>query len=178
VPLEAAEGGITLAEENLRLTLADCARFRTWCGATNQAAALAKIFIDDLPVPPNDQDAYTADDIIGLRPFAILMTANQAGYSKARVATETYPEAGKLAIALEENVPAHLAGDVAALERQFKNTIGVIIDELLELAYQAGYLAIDLVTFHGPLRSTKDDAVGEGDHHWAILELQYGIGVR
>jgi hypothetical protein len=178
VPLDDAEGGITLAEENLRLTLADCARFRTWTTASDQAKALARIYIDSLPNPPNDADSYSADELVALRPFAIVMTARQSGYSRGRVATETYPEAGKMAIAFEENVPASLADDVPALERQFKNTLGVIIDEMLGLAYQAGYLAIDLITFSGPVRCLKDDAVGEGDHHFAMFEIQYGVGVR
>jgi hypothetical protein len=184
MPLAAAEGGITLAEEHLRLTVADCARFRTWAlNAPDQAAALARIYIDGLPLPPEGQDAYTLEQMQALRPFAIVTTANQAGYSKGRIATATYAEVGKLAVAFEENVPANLARDIAAVERSFKNTLGTILDQMLGLAYTAPdadrqYLAIDLITFHGPLRCTQDVAVAEGDHHFAYFEVQYGVGVR
>lgn len=179
MPLAAAEGGITLAEEHLRLTVADCARFRTWAlNAPDQAAALSRIYIDGIPDHPIDQDAYTLEQMQALRPFAIVTTANQNGFSKGRIATETYAELGRLAVAFEENVPANVARDVAALERTFKNTLGVILNEMLALAYQPGYLAIDLITFHGPLRCSRDVAVAEGDHHFAYFEIQYGVGVR
>lgn len=177
--LPTAEGGITLAEENLKATLAGSARFQTWAlNAPDATAAAARIYIDDLPDPPGDQDSYTSDQICGLRPFAIIRTEPRAGYSKARVGTEAYVDAGKLHIVFEENVDPSMADDVALLERTFKNTLGVILDQMLELAYQAGYLAIDLITFHGPGRCSENEATGEGDHHYAMFEVSFGVGVR
>jgi hypothetical protein len=178
MPLEDAEAGITLVEDNLRRTLADCARFRTWAKASNQAQALARIYIDDLPEPPDDRDSYTSEEIIALRPFAIIQTAMRAGYSRGRLATGTYGEAGQLSIVFEENVDKSLARNTALLERRFKNHLGVIQTQMLELAYSATYLAIDLITFHGPMRCMKDDIPGEGDHHWAFFDVQHGIGQR
>lgn len=183
-PLDTAEGGIALAEEHARITLADCARFRSWAlQAPDREAALARIYPKGLPKPPNDQQDYSADQYQALRPFAIILTARQGGFSKGRVATGTYPEAGKLAIVLEENIPADLADDPARVERRFENTVGVIIDELLALAYTAPdtdrqYLAIDIVTFSGPTRCSETERVAQGDHHFAMLELQYGVGIR
>lgn len=177
--LPTAEGGITAAEENLKATLAASARFRTWAkNAATAAIAAQRIYIDDLPEPPSDQDGYTAEQISGLRPFAIIRTEPKGGYAKARVGTAAYAEAGKLHIILEENVDPSMADNVALLERTFKNTLGTILDELLDLAYQGGYLAIDLITFHGPGRCSENEATGEGDHHFALFEVQYGVGVR
>ena len=99
--LEPATGGITLCEEHLRRTLADCPRFRAWCGADNQAQALARIHFDDLPAPEDGAAALSEDQIIALRPFALIETGKQGGYSRGRVATETYVEAGLLWIVLE-----------------------------------------------------------------------------
>lgn len=177
--LPTAEGGITLAEENLKATLAGCARFQTWAkSAGNAALAAQRIYIDDLPDAPGDQDSYTSEQICGLRPFAIIRTEPRAGYSQGRIGTEAYVEAGKLHIILEENVEESMADDVALLERTFKNTLGVILREMLELAYQPGYLAIDLITFHGPGRCSENEATGEGDHHFAMFEVSWGVGVR
>jgi hypothetical protein len=174
--LEPATGGITLCEEHLRRTLADCPRFRAWCGADNQAQALARIHFDDLPAPEDGAAALSEDQIIALRPFALIETGKQGGYSRGRVATETYVEAGLLWIVLEENVPADLAQHTAALARKFKNTLGQIIAELLALAYEPDYLAIDQLTLHGPVRCTPETIVGEGDHQFAALEVRHGVG--
>jgi hypothetical protein len=116
---------------------------------------------------------------VALRPFAIITTTRQGGYSKGRIAApRTYAEAGSLQIVFEENVSAAAAASIEGLERTFKNTLGVILDQMLELAYGAGYLAIDLITFHGPLRCGKDDVPGEGDHHFAFFDVQHGVGQR
>lgn len=176
MPLDAAEGGITLAEENLARTLAACARFQTWCGVANETAALARIHFDALPVPENQRSVLSRDQIEGLRPFALIGTNPQGGYSRGRVATETYAEAGSLTIVLEENVPERLAHDDAAAARAFKNMLGVILGELLALAYEPTYLAIDQVTLQGPLRCHPDDVVGQGDHQFAGLAVSYGVG--
>lgn len=177
--LPTAEGGLTAAEDNLKATLAASARFQTWANsAGNAELAAARIYIDDLPEAPGDQDSYTAEQIAGLRPFAIIRTEPRAGYSKGRVGTKAYVEAGKLHIVLEENVDPTMADDVAILERTFKNTLTVILDEMLALAYEPGYLAIDLITFHGPGRCSENEATGEGDHHFAMFEINWGIGNR
>lgn len=174
-----AEGGITLAEENLKATLAGCARFREWAlNAPDATAAGLRVYIDDLPDPPGDADSYSAEQLQGLRPFAIIRTDGRGGYSKAKVATLGYAEAGKLQIWFEENVTQSDASDVMLLERKFKNTLGVILDQLLNLAYQPGYLAIDLITFNGPYRCSENEGTGEGDHHFAVFDIQYGVGVR
>lgn len=177
MPVEAAEGGISLAEENLARTLSDCARFRAWAGANNQAQALKRIYFDALPPPEGDRAAHTRDSIEKLRPFAMISTIPQNGYSRGRVGTETYAEAGNLIIVLEENVPDNLAADDAAASRRFKNTLGVIIDELLALAYQPTYLAIDQVGLQGPMRCHPDDVEAQGDHQLAFLAVAFGVGL-
>lgn len=176
MPVAAAEGGITLAEENLARTLAACARFQTWCGVASAGLALARIYFDALPLPENDKSAMARDQIVGLRPFALISTNPQNGYSRGRVGTQTYAEAGSLMVVLEENVPLALAADDAAAARAFKNTLGVILGELLELAYDATYLAIDQLTLNGPVRCHPDDVVGEGDHQFAGLAVNFGVG--
>lgn len=176
MPLDAAEGGISLAEENLARTLADCARFQSWAGATNRAQALKRIYFDSLPPPEADKAAHSRDSIEKLRPFALISTNLQNGYSRGRVGTQTYAEAGNLMIVFEEGVPDSLAADDAAAARKFKNTLGVIMDELLVLAYQATYLAIDQLTLQGPVRCHPDDVEGQGDHQFAGLAVSFGVG--
>ncbi len=176
--LEPAVGGIALAEENLRLHLANCPRFRSWANAGTVQQAINRIHIDALPSPADDKANYSKEEMLALRPFALLATIPKEGYSRVRVATETYIEIGELGIALEQNVPDDLAQAHANVERIFKNHLGVIINELLGLAYQGGFLAIDAITLHGPFRADPEVVQGEGDFQFAALQIKYGVGQR
>jgi hypothetical protein len=181
MPLDAPEGGISYSEDYLRTTLANCARFRTWAGVADVPAALAKIFPCGVPEPdalPNGSipDSYTADQLTALRPFALLWADENNGWRTGRVATEAWDEAGQLFIALEQAIDPALVHDRAGMDRRFKNHLGVIANELTELAYQGGFLAIDQIIVRGPWRAHPDDVKHEGDHLFAHLQVTWGLG--
>lgn len=181
MPLDAPVGGISLSEDYLRTTLANCARFRTWCGAIDVPAALARIYPCGLPEPaasPNGEipESYTAAQLTALRPFALLWADEQAGWRTGRVASEAWDEAGQLYIAFEQAIDPALKRDMAGQDRRFKNDLGVIANELSVLAYQAGYLAIDQIVVRGPWRAHPDDVKHEGDHLYANMQVTWGLG--
>ena len=118
-------GSISLAQQNLKVSLADCTAFRTWCGASDQAAALARIHLEGLPDPPEGQQTYTAEQLRALRPYAIVNTKPAGGFSLALAAFGAhgdYDAAGKLEVQIFQNCPATLDNDPSSdANLQFAN---------------------------------------------------------
>jgi hypothetical protein len=172
-------GEISLAEENLRITLAACARVLTWLNVSSSAAALERIFPCGVPAPPVtvdgvQPDAYTVDEITSLRPFILVWSDENNGLVLSReAAPATIDASGMLYAAFEMNVLPELRPHAAALDRQFKNDIGVIGAQLLQF-YQGPYLIADKVHIQGPWRVHPDDEEGQGDHLVATMKILYG----
>jgi len=168
-------GGMSLAQEYLRTALADCSTFQAWVGAADQAEALARIYHEALPAPANGNE-YTLAELQAYRPFALIWTSEQNGYSKRRLAVGTWAESGRIMIRLEEDVDPQIANDPAEVARRFRNTIGQIIDELCALTDPgAGYLVFHTVTVEaGPIRTEEDEARTLGDAQAVELSVEYG----
>lgn len=168
-------GSLSLAQENLRVTLAACAKFQTWVGAASAAAALASIHHDGLPAPADAKKGYTLAELQGYRPFAIVYTQEQGGYSRQIAAVRTYRDGGRLKLRLEQDVPALLAGDIASADVAWKDTIGQIIDQMAALAGVAPYLDIRQITVDdGPYRNHPDTAADQGDAQGIELGITWG----
>jgi hypothetical protein len=178
MPIAAAEGPITLCEEHLREHVAACPGFRKWLGVQTVGQALDKIYVDAIPAPLNDDGAYSRDDLIALRPYALIETRTEQGFTQARVATEVFIEMGRLMIAFEQNYLEELHNQPSQIEREFKNALGVILREMLARAYQPGFMAIDTITLDGPYRTTKEMAESEGYFQLAAFEVRHGTGLR
>lgn len=175
--LTAAEGSITLAETLLAATLAACARWQAMCGASDAAAALAHIYFDALPPPPDRRDAYSLLELEQLRPYILVYTDEETGLAATHIASgrrRQFAASGQLKFCLETSVPAVIAHDPAEVDRRIKNDAGVLIDELLALAGEAGYLAIDSLTVTGPLRAAEDEATGKGDYQQMQFAVEWG----
>lgn len=179
--LETAVGEISLAEENLRVTLAACARVQSWLNVSGSAQALERIFPCGLPPPPladdgTQPDSYTAEGVAALRPFVMVWSDENNGSRLARVAhPNTIDAAGMLYAAFEMNVPPELRGFAAALDRKFKNDLGVIGTELLTFS-TGPYLVADKLHIQGPWRVHPDDEESQGDHLLATMQILYGTG--
>jgi hypothetical protein len=175
MPLETAVGGLALAEEYLRDMLAACARWQTMCKAPgNSAIARAHTFCDWHPKPDNGRATYSKDELVGLRPLAIVWTDENAGYTRTRVGTGCYAESGILNVQIEANVEPADADDPQQLMRKIKNDIGVLVSELDALAYEPGYIAANVIQARGPWRCERKAATQEGDHVLAFLSLAWG----
>ena len=162
--LPAASGPLSTADDRLIQTLADAAAFRTWCSAADQAEALARIHQDGLPSPA--AETYTPAELNTYRPFAICWTEPDGGFRVEKDAVGgavwEYRDGGRMAAYLEQQAPDLEPGPLA---RTVKNSIGDIIDDVLALAGQAGYLAVKRLVVYGPYRSelvaetAQDDAM-------------------
>ncbi len=167
-------GSISLAQEYLRVTLANSARFRTWTDTIeSEQGALAKIHHEALPPAANNAAQHTVAELETYRPYAIVSTDQEAeGFSVVRDAMGSWKESGKLTLELCEDVPSNLLANLFEARLLFKNTVGVIIDEMRALADQAGKLNFTgIVLAGGPWFSSEDVASGQGVFQWIDLSV-------
>ncbi len=172
--LTTATSGISLAEQHAANMLADSAAFRTWCGVSTAAQARQRIYFDALPVPPGDQAVLTKDDLVALRPFALLFTAEQNGYRRRKIAVNCFVESGQVVLQLEANIPTPLLDNRAEALRLFKNSLGAMLDEWEPLTDQAGYLSITMFDVQTLALEAEDAIPQHGDNIFAILNLPWG----
>jgi hypothetical protein len=166
-------GCLSLAQENLRVTLADAAAFRTWCGAADRAAALLRIYHEGLPAPQTG-DTFTREELQQYRPYAVVFTQEQAGLTKTLDSIGTHYQfaaQGRLKVRLYQNCPAGFRDQPTSdANLEWKNTVGAIIDDLCELAGQPGYLSFDEIRIDaGPYWSHPQLVPAEGI--WQGVEL-------
>ena len=159
----------------LGLTLADAAAFRTWVGAINQAEALAHIYEQALPDPAAGA-AHTRSELEGYRPFAIIFVDAEEGFAFDRDAyggAADFAHRGALWIMLEQTVDTQLTA--AESDRDWLNALGGIINDMEELAGQAGYLDIASGTLVEYGRAPADWVAETGDFHFAMLRVEWGV---
>jgi hypothetical protein len=172
----APSGLISLPESYLAATIAACAQWQTMTGK-DSADAAASIYFDALPAPPNDKDAFGPEQFAELRPFVLIESDEDTGGTIAHAAMGTsfdYMLRGRLKGLIEQRVDPQIAHDNAEVLRRFKNECGALFLQMLDLAGQAGYLAITTLTYRGPLRAHPDLAKDEGDHVALFFTIDWG----
>ncbi|MFQ5414661.1 MAG: hypothetical protein ACE5E6_09410 [Phycisphaerae bacterium] len=169
----APAGAISLAQNYLRVTLADSATFRTWVGATDRSGALLHIHDDALPAPRRGE--YTLTELRSLRPYVLVSTIGLTWTRDAVSDAFEFRGSGRLPVRFVQDVDPAITLDEAEMSRTFQNTIGQIIDDIVALAGQPGYLAIERVTLDaGWSRSHKSEYRTEGDVQWWDATVEWG----
>ena len=169
-------GELSKAQDNLRTQLADSSEFRTLVGAANQAQALDDIYQDVLP-DPADGVEYTQAELIALRPYALIGMSDEDGFSFEHVSTGTsydFTPRSTLELWIVRDLPSGEDGTTADLT--WRNIVLTIMEEIADLAGQAGYLAftgIDLIALH---RNHPDLEPTQGDNQLAMLRVVWGGG--
>ncbi len=162
----AATNALALAQNHLRVSLADCATFRAWVGATGddaQQQARDRIHDEGLPEPPLGV-VYSLEEIQALRPHAIISTLSFRSEHDSSGSGFGFAHSGILVLRLEQDVPTDIANDMAEIGRRFTNLVGAIWDELEALSGGGGYLAIESIDMGEPFgRSAEQDAESIGD---------------
>lgn len=170
-------GLFTPHEDHLKDTLAGLSEMQTWLGAPDATAAGKRIFIGDLPPPPDGCGAYPREILQGMRPLAIVYTSPDGGYRAIQDAVSYswhYRQGGDLFVLFEQEVPAALKLDHAELRRQFMNSLGLIAQELLQDSGMAGKFAVRRLTCYGPYRGEEDDVPSQGDPIVGYFALVWG----
>ena len=166
-------GSVSIAQELLRTSLADCAAFRTWCGAADAAAALLRIHHEAVTPPATDAE-YTAAELAALRPHAIVWTVKHRWRQNAAGTHFETERGGQLQARLVQTVDPAIATDEGEIGRRFMNAVGTIVDQLFDLAGTAGYLAIIDVEMDSPLRTHPDAVRDLGDVVMVDLNIDWG----
>jgi len=174
----ADSGPISLCEQNLRVTLADCAAFRTFAGAANQAQALARIHRIGLSKPA-DGASYTKSELTAYHPLAIVYLSPTRGLARSRTADQVWADGGLAYVRLRRMAASVVKNQATTEElRTFDNEIGDIIEDLCELCGQAS--ATPYFDFHrigleyGPVDGESEDLPGMGIWLEAELFLEFG----
>jgi hypothetical protein len=174
-------GALSVPQAALRLMLADCAAARTWLGAADQAAALARIHYDGLPAPANGAE-YTLEELTTYRPYAVIYTPDRRGLVYHLDAISTHSEFrrnGAVCLRLY-NSPDETDNDEPTSEAnlKWKNTLGAILDGLADLAGTVGasgsYLAFDVMKLEeGPSWGHPKRAKTDGVYQWAEISFDW-----
>lgn len=152
-------GMVSLPLHYLRLSIADSAAFRTWVGASTQAEALARIYINRETTPT--------------RPFAVV--AWDRNWSREAISgggRNYFEQRGDLMLMFEDDIADGL--DEADAYFTFTNTVGAIIEDIEELAGQAGYLnVVSIAVENGPARPTEDEKQETSDYYQALYRIGF-----
>lgn len=166
-------GCLSLAQEYLRATLAASSTWQTECKAGDAGQAAKRIYHEGLPAPSNRQ-AYTLLELQSLRPYAVIWTAEQAGFARSYESSDSFDEGGQLQIRIERNSPDNLNDEPTSdANVVFRNLIGEVIDDLCDLQGGAGYLAFRRVALQEWYRSDPVDAETWGVTQGALLLVEW-----
>lgn len=170
-------GILSLCQETLKNTLGDSDTFRTLCGAADRAGALARIHHERLPAPDNGEE-YSAEELQDLWPNAVVSTDIAEGFFLAADSATSYQGGGTLWLMIARILPQ---GDDAAIDRQFKNWVGAIIEDLCALAITGQsddetpviYLQFSRIgLLIGPMRNAESTLPANRLEQFVVLEIR------
>ena len=182
MPSTPVTGIFSRNKNRLRDTLAACYYFQRWTADTwTEAEAKERIYLDALPPPPDGQ-AYTLDQMKGLRPFALIY---QTGVNiEVNAEPGGFKVRGTLTIVLEQNVPDNISGDPGEIDRQFDNFLSDVVftgndsqPGLLDLSKIAeqGYTKMATLESDGPARTVEARLNDVGDASQYLLHISWGV---
>jgi hypothetical protein len=184
--MDTAAGPIALAKSTLRTMLSNCHAFQNWDGLSMSAALAAdRIYYDALPPPLNNAAEYTRDELIALRPFALIYKTVERGITFRHASSGSrfgHLPSGRLVVELHRNVPIDEQHDPGAADRSFENMVGLLISSsnanqpgLVELSAYGTYLQLGTITDYGPERCDPDAVPSLGDFQSYALFIDWGV---
>jgi len=165
----AALGSMAKAQYAAKLTIADCAIFRTWVGVDDQGESLAKIYEESLPDP--EDTSYTEEELTAYRPYCMIYTE---AYHRAPGSPRS--EGGKV----KAMFVADVGDDRRAADVAFMNFLSQLFDQLATLctAGAAGHIgAATMIACDGkPFRNLPEEAQQYGEALIGIISISWGAG--
>lgn len=168
----AASTSLGKAREHLRAMLAASTAFQAWVGATGEdaaaktAAAMGSIHYESLPLPAEEAEVYSAEEVAAYWPYAILFSD---GYQIRPVATESHRDGGIFGlqlVGLADETAGNAPNETTTI---FENSVMQVLEDLAALREQAGSLDFsELQVMGGPVRSRPDDIAAGGRDELAL----------
>ncbi len=149
----------------LRDHIASCSAFQTW--VNEETAQRAKTRVHIVAFDPQTKDL----------PFAhVYMTDDWETVSIAGGAAEWFETTRSLDVCFQGPIPPELADNADDAMLDFLNHMGAILEDMLALAGQAGYVAINAIRMVDPAWRNDDDEVPiEGDLHGITFRITWGL---
>jgi len=177
IPPPVYAGCLSPSIEAMRYMLADSAAMASWLEESTQAAALARIYRSALPRPASGHARYSAEELAALFPLAVVWHNEFAKTFSAIGTHYEFGESGSITVRLMQMVAAEYADDHAGLQLAFENELGVILDELADMAGTSPYLSIVGISWDGEvLRTTEAEQQQIGDAIWTEFVVTWEGG--
>jgi hypothetical protein len=170
------EGPTSIAQANLEASLADSTNFRTWAGAADQAAALARIYHDGIP-RSIAADSHTLAQVQSLRPYVIVWTENDESERDAVSNGPDRSDSGELGMMFVQDIDPGDVNDIQEAGRKLMNAMGTIRVDLFNLAGD-GHIVPSRIGMPQPWTHTgENDEPAVGDALIAIQMMDWGAEV-
>lgn len=175
--LSAPVGIISEVVDKLRNTLADSPTFRAWVNAPTHDEALEHIFYEGYP-PPGDNVAHTLDELLHVRPCAIVWMEPLEGVrgekDSAGGGMSNFQHSGAMYAKLIADIEPAIAADPGEISRRFCNAAGGIIADVLALNETGLYLATRSWSCFGPFLAEAERIPVEGNTIEIDLRFEWG----
>jgi hypothetical protein len=165
----------------LRKMLANCTAFRTFAGATNEAEALARIYLGCLPLKDANDAQSGLTELNNFRPFAIIGPVGNP-IERRHISTGqvwSHGRRGEAMILMERQHPASGNDDVNDLAwMDLVDTIvqsnNVSLPGLVELHESQEYLSLSAVDVLEIYRGLEEEKAELGDYQRAEIKVHWG----
>lgn len=175
------DGPLLPAINAARNLLRDCYYWRRLADPLDpwdEATSEAHVHLDELPAPDPGPD-HTRDELIALRPFALVWMDTAGGYTMRFDTTGNCCPvvSGTVIYQIELPVPEALADSPTELAEYLHTEIGRLLrtgDATKPGMAELNYLPIKQLGLRGYVRCDKKSAIDLGDFAVAEIELQWG----
>jgi hypothetical protein len=170
--------------ETLRNTLAKCYFWQNWPGVDGtEEDALARIYIDALPIPAGEAVNHSREELEGYRPYILLRDSDVGGgFSMVKIASGGgFTQHGVITVEINQNEDIEISPDHAEVRKRIRVNAGKLVRSgninqpgLAELAETPGNLALHRVDFAGSARTEEEETAKLGDAQRMWLDVHWG----
>jgi hypothetical protein len=151
--------------------------WQSHCSAASATEARLRVHLEALDGSAAVRSAEEySDDVVAARPFAVVALADALDAERIANTGAKFLWSGAIYLDLETTVPDAYAGDDSLGDAMvwFHNLCGDILEDLADLAMDAGRLPIRGISLHdGPFRAERGAAGKEGDWVRAVFRIEW-----
>lgn len=171
LPTIAAQGRQELAIDHLINAIADSPAWQAWTGAAD--ATEARAFIHEYDTDGASSSGDDSDEATVARPHVVI---GEESYSEESIAisdAHDFDEGGVVPFEFEADVPAAYKGDTATSKRYMRNQVGLVMQDVKNVAGTARYLNITRIEHRMVTMTADGERVNEGLYMQAECVVEY-----